>query len=132
MHPKKKVMVFGVFDGLHEGHVAVLNEAKKFGDYIIAGVAQDHIVWELRGRLPKNKFEDRFEHLEREDLVDKVVIGDHELNSWDIVKKHRPDVVVMGYDQDVLKSELERNFAKLGFSPEIKIVHTYEENFPNS
>src|SRR3989344_2779333 len=118
MHPKKKVMVFGVFDGLHEGHVAFLNEAKKFGDYIIAVVAQDHIVWELRGRLPKNNFEDRFEHLE--------------LNSWDIVKKHRPDVVVMGYDQDVLKSELERNFAKLGFSPEIKIVHTYEENFPNS
>jgi len=36
-----KSMVFGVFDGLHEGHLFFLDEAQKYGDNLIIVVASD-------------------------------------------------------------------------------------------
>jgi cytidyltransferase-like protein len=49
---KKKittVMVFGTFDGIHDGHRYFLNEAKKFGDKLVVAVAKDTTVKTLKG-----------------------------------------------------------------------------------
>lgn len=123
-----KVMVFGVFDGLHEGHRAMLKEAKTYGDYLIAAVAQNHIVQHLKGHLPKIDIGERIAHLEAEDGIDEVVIGDAELGTWEVVKKYKPDVIALGYDQQLLKENLERNMNKLDYTPEIKIMKSYEPN----
>lgn len=96
-------MVFGVFDGLHDGHKEFLKEAKKYGEYLIVVVAQDHIVNHLKGHEPKLNVGDRLAHLEKIDGVDEVIIGDRELSTWEVVKKYQPDVVVFGYDQDTLR-----------------------------
>lgn len=37
-----RVMVFGVFDGLHPGHRAFLRQARKKGDKLIVVVARDN------------------------------------------------------------------------------------------
>jgi len=124
----KKVMVFGTFDGLHEGHRAMLKEAKALGGYLFAVVAQDHIVMHLKGHLPQRNFSDRFEHLEKADGVDKVVIGDAEIGTWNIVKRHKPEVIGIGHDQHMLKSDLEFQIKnkKLGYKPEIVMLHYVE------
>ena len=34
----KKVITYGTYDLLHEGHIRLLKRAKKLGDYLIVGV----------------------------------------------------------------------------------------------
>jgi len=128
----KKVMVFGVFDGLHDGHRAMLKEAKGYGDYLIVVVAQDHIVKHLKGHLPKINLAERMIHLQEEDYVDEVVIGDAELSVWEVVKKYQPDVIALGYDQNLLKEDLEKHLPQLGLKPEIKVMKSFEPNIYHS
>jgi cytidyltransferase-like protein len=127
-----KVMVFGTFDGIHEGHRAMFKEAKKHGDYLIAVVAQNHIVQHLKGYLPKLDLAERIAHLEAEDGVDEVVIGDAKLGTWEVVKKYRPDVIACGYDQNDLKKDLEANLPKLGYNPRVVLLSAYEPNVYHS
>ncbi len=53
MTSQKKVMVTGCFDLMHSGHVAFMNEAKKFGD-VYACIGNDENVFQLKGRYPVN------------------------------------------------------------------------------
>jgi cytidyltransferase-like protein len=122
-----KVMVFGVFDGIHEGHRAMLKEAKEHGDFLIAVIAQDHIVEHLKGRLPGINLLKRFEHLEDVDSVDKVVIGDAELSLWNVVNVHAPHVIALGHDQNSLKEDIENNIDKLEKKPKIVVLKNYEK-----
>ena len=122
----RKVMVFGVFDGVHEGHRHFFEEAKKFGDELIAVVATDEVVEILKGKSPINNLAKRVAHVEAEDGVDEAVVGDMEMGSWDIVKKIRPDVVAVGYDQKELKENLESSLSDFDWQLEIKTVSAHK------
>ena len=124
----KKVMIFGTFDGLHEGHRAFFKEASAQGDYLIAVVAQDHIIQHIKGHLPQLNLAERFDHLKKEDEVDEVVIGDSKSGTWGVLKKYKPDIIALGYDQGVLRQDLEANLKELDWQPIIKIMPAYEPN----
>lgn len=128
----RKVMVFGVFDGVHEGHRYFLKEAKALGNYLIVAVAQNHVVEHLTGHQPHVDVSERFSHLEREDDVDEVVIGDAALSVYEVVKKYRPDVIALGYDQAMLKEDLEKNRDKFDWPIEFKVISAYEPNIYHS
>ena len=128
----RKVMVFGVFDGVHEGHRAFLREAKTYGDYLIAVVAQDPVVEILKGRAPRANLAERFEHLKTDDSVDEVVVGDAELGAWEVLGNHRPHVIALGYDQRALKEELETHIEELDWRPELKVMSSYEPSVRHS
>lgn len=127
-----KVMVFGVFDGLHNGHKAMLAQAKTLGDYLIAVVAQDHIVEHLKGQLPAVNMEERIGHLMSADRVDKVVAGDRELGVWEVINQEQPDIIAVGYDQTLLKLDLQKHFSDFKKVPEIRILDAYEPNIYHS
>ena len=92
----KKVLVGGVFSILHPGHVAFLKKAKRYGDKLIVIVASD--------KTAKKKGKNIFSAKERAEIiaslkfVDKVYIGDSE-DRTKLLKRIRPDVIVLGYDQ---------------------------------
>ena len=123
---KKKVMVFGTFDGLHDGHKAFLKEAKKYGDYLIAVVPSDNIVERLKGIPPKLTLSKRIKHLGNVDNVDSVIVGDDELGSWKVLQKHRPDIIALGHDQNLIKEDLERYLSKSDWKPEIRILKKFK------
>ncbi len=125
-------MVFGSFDGIHDGHRAFFKEARSHGDYLIAVLAQDHIIEHLKGRAPKLNLTERFEHLNKEDGVDEVVIGDKELSAWEVVQKYQPEIIAVGYDQTLLREDLEKHLVRLGVQPDIKVMSAYEPDIYHS
>ena len=48
----KKVITYGTYDLLHQGHINLLQRAKALGDYLIVGVTNDNFDREReRGKL---------------------------------------------------------------------------------
>ena len=103
---RRPVMVFGVFDGLHEGHRAFLKTAKRLGDYLIVVVAPDSVVFRLKGQNPSRGVLDRMKSLRLEDRVDRVIKGDSRLGTYAAVKRFQPHVIALGYDQKALAKDL--------------------------
>jgi len=122
--PKDNIaMVFGVFDRLHPGHVDFLRQAKEHGDKLIAVVTGNEIAVELKKKKPNQSENERLEAVENVDFVDHSVLGDHELGSYAVIKKYKPDIICLGYDQHALKEDLEERM-KRGFIPRIRLVYT--------
>ena len=46
----RKVITYGTYDLLHQGHINLLQRAKALGDYLIVGVTSDNFDKE-RGKL---------------------------------------------------------------------------------
>lgn len=122
----KKVMIFGVFDGIHKGHRDFFREAKTYGDYLIAVVAQDHIAEHLYGKPPTVNFADRFAHLEREDEVNQIVIGEPTTSITNLVKRHHPDAVVLSDRQNLILEDLEKHKEDISFPFTIHILEGHE------
>lgn len=103
-----KVMVFGTFDIIHDGHKHMLNEAKEYGDYLIAIVARDKTVCAVKGRSPKNDENLRLQNLKKIKIADKVMLGCLG-DKYQTIKEERPDIIALGYDQQVFVDELSNN-----------------------
>ncbi|MBI4086351.1 MAG: adenylyltransferase/cytidyltransferase family protein [Candidatus Liptonbacteria bacterium] len=128
----RTVMVFGTFDGIHDGHRAFLREAKHHGDYLIAVVTPDYIAGHLKGKEPRADVEKRIKMLEEEG-VDKAVEGDDELDAWNVIKKYKPEVIALGYDQHALRESVEANLANFNWRPEITVLGAHQpEKYHNS
>lgn len=50
----KKVITYGTYDLLHQGHINLLKRAKALGDYLIVGVTNDNFDRD-RGKLNVRK-----------------------------------------------------------------------------
>ena len=67
----KKVMAFGSFDVLHNGHEHYLKEAKSCGDYLIVIVAKDKNIARFKGRKPKNDEGHRLKQVRKLNFVER-------------------------------------------------------------
>ncbi len=103
-------MIFGTFDIFHPGHQSFLEQAKKCGDYLIVVVARDETVVKVKKQGTINNERKRLETIKKNELSDKVVMGSLG-DKYEVLKKHKPDVICLGYDQkffvDKLKDKLE-------------------------
>lgn len=95
---KKIVFTNGVFDLLHEGHIASLSQAAQEGDFLIVAVNGDSSVKKLKGEnRPINHESSRALMLASLLVVDAVIIF-HEDTPLELVKQLLPDVMVKGGD----------------------------------
>lgn len=125
-HILKKVFCFGVFDGIHAGHIHMLKEAKNYGDYLIVAVTQDHIVEQLKSRKTRNPLLKRIDQLRLTGLVDLVVTGDAEIMTWQTLQSHAPQVIALGYDQQKIKHVLDSAILQFSFPTEIVVLSALE------
>lgn len=116
----KKVMVFGVFDLMHEGHRRFLADAAKEGERMIVVVARDEVVRKLKGKTPRQSEEERRLAVAQLTAVSRAVLGDADSGAYGVIKKHQPDMICLGYDQDALAEDLEEKI-KIGAIPTIPI-----------
>ena len=92
----KKILVGGCFNLIHPGHIYFLKEAKKLGDELIVVLTNDKNNKKPYAVSAKK----RRENLESLNIADKILIGDSK-NKTKIVKKVKPDLIVLGYDQEL-------------------------------
>jgi rfaE bifunctional protein nucleotidyltransferase chain/domain len=97
--PRPLVMTNGVFDILHRGHVAYLEQARELGASLVVAVNSDASVKRLgKGEdRPLNTLDDRMAVLAALAAVDLVVSFDHD-TPHDLIVAARPDVLVKGGD----------------------------------
>jgi FAD synthetase len=94
----RTVVVFGTFDILHPGHLAFLRAAKRHGDRLIAVVTRDGRAKTAKGRKPFFNELERLAMVSALDMVDRALLGDTG-REWTVVRRLRPDVICIGYDQ---------------------------------
>ena len=94
----KKVITYGTYDLLHQGHINLLRRAKDLGDYLIVGVTNDNFDRE-RGKLNVcNNVLERVEAVKATGLADQIVIEDYFGQKIDDIQKYNVDIFAIGSD----------------------------------
>lgn len=100
----KKVLVAGTFDIFHLGHLYFFKEAKKMGDKLIVVIGSDKIT-KKNGKKIIHTQKERAELIKSLRIVDAIHLG--KIKILESIKKIKPDVVCVGYDQTI-PNEIEK------------------------
>jgi D-beta-D-heptose 7-phosphate kinase/D-beta-D-heptose 1-phosphate adenosyltransferase len=91
----------GVFDILHEGHIASLSQAAGEADYLIVGLNSDASVKRLKGESrPLNKQSSRALLLASLLIVDAIIVFEED-TPLELITAIMPDVMVKGGDYTI-------------------------------
>lgn len=110
-----RIMVFGTFDMLHEGHLDLFRQARALAPepYLIVSVARDASVARIKGGKSRHTEAERLALVGGNELVDESVLGD-EVGYIGHIRAAQPDIIALGYDQhgeyvDHLEADLTRS-----------------------
>ncbi len=93
-----KVITYGTYDLLHQGHINLLRRAKELGDYLIVGVTSDSFD-RGRGKLNvRNNVLERVEAVKATGFADEVIIEDYLGQKIDDIQKYDIDIFAIGSD----------------------------------
>lgn len=103
---EKVVFTNGVFDLIHQGHIAYLYDTAQCGSKLVIGLNADASVKTLaKGPArPIKDQESRALILAAMQFVDAVVIF-NDSTPWDVIQKLEPSVLVKGGDYDPLEED---------------------------
>jgi FAD synthetase len=120
----KIVLIGGVFDIVHPGHIHTLKDAKSQGDILVVVVARSSTA--LKINKHRKIYHD--EYLRRELVssiryVDYAIIG-REGTLYDTVEFVKPDIIALGYDQIHTEKEIAVNCSKRGINTQVIRLNT--------
>jgi rfaE bifunctional protein nucleotidyltransferase chain/domain len=100
--PRPVVFTNGVFDVIHAGHVAYLDQARQLGASLVVAVNTDASVKRLNkgDERPLNPLDDRMVVLAAMAAVDLVLPFDQD-TPYELITATLPDILVKGGDYDV-------------------------------
>lgn len=123
----KKVLVFGTFDILHEGHRFLFKEAKKHGDFLIVVVARDKTVSRVKKRKTVFNEEKRLQAVLGVSDVDYAFLG-YVDDVYKVLDDVGPDVICLGYDQSHFVDKLEGELKKRKLKTKIVRLPPFKEH----
>jgi FAD synthetase len=120
----KVVLVGGVFDVLHPGHIHTLKAARAQGDILVVVIARNSTA----NKIKKDRKIYHNESLRRDlvsslSLVDLAVIG-KEGTLYDTVEIVKPDIIALGYDQAHSEKEIAENCRKRNLNVRVVRLNT--------
>ena len=93
-----KVITYGTFDLLHEGHIRLLKRAKQLGSYLIVGVTSDDFD-KARGKINvQQSLYERVEAVKTLGIADEIIIEEYEGQKIDDICKLNIDIFTVGSD----------------------------------
>lgn len=111
-----KVITYGTYDLLHQGHINLLRRAKELGDYLIVGVTSDSFD-RGRGKLNvRNNVLERVEAVKATGYADEVIIEDYVGQKIDDIQKYDVDIFAIGSDWEG-KFDYLNEFTKVVYLP---------------
>lgn len=111
-----KVITYGTYDLLHQGHINLLRRAKELGDYLIVGVTSDSFD-RGRGKLNvRNNVLERVEAVKATGYADEVIIEDYVGQKIDDIQKYNVDIFAIGSDWEGLFDYL-NEYTKVVYLP---------------
>ncbi len=111
-----KVITYGTFDLLHQGHINLLKRAKELGNYLIVGVTNDAFDRD-RGKLNvRNNVLERVEAVKSTGLADQIIIEDYMGQKIDDIQKYNVDIFAIGSDWEG-KFDYLNEFCKVIYLP---------------
>ena len=123
-------LVYACFttDIIHEGHLNIINEAKKYGD-VIVGVLDDAALVRF-DRFPTISLDERVELVKGIEGVSKVIVQ-KDISYKAVIEEYKPDYVIHGDNwlEGPLKAihdEVERDLSAYG-GKIIDVPYTYNE-----
>lgn len=94
----KRVITYGTYDLLHEGHIRLLKRAKALGDYLIVGVTGDGFDL-TRGKINvQQSLVERIEAVKATGLADQIIVEEYEGQKIDDIKRYEVDIFTVGSD----------------------------------
>jgi len=128
MSRKTRIMVFGTFDGLHEGHLNFFKQAKNLikNSFLIVSIARDTNVARIKKKPPFLNENERMILVKNCPLVDKVVLSGVKNHIPHIVKEC-PDIIALGYDQKEYIQNLKKGLKNKNISAKIMRLRPYKE-----
>ena len=94
----KKVITYGTFDQLHQGHINLLRNAKALGDYLIVGVTSESYDY-YRGKLNvQQSVSERIESVRATGLADEILVEEYEGQKIDDIVQKGVDIFAIGSD----------------------------------
>ncbi|MDH5816033.1 MAG: cytidylyltransferase family protein [Candidatus Nezhaarchaeota archaeon] len=123
---RKRVMVAGVFDIIHPGHIYLISKAAELGDVVVV-VARDSTVERLKGRRPVVPEDQRLEVVKNIKGVSEAVLGNEGEDMLKIVEELKPDVILLGPDQNFDEEKLRKDLELRGLKVEVlRLREIYE------
>lgn len=111
-----KVITYGTYDLLHQGHINLLRRAKELGDYLIVGVTNDNFD-RNRGKLNvRNNVLERVEAIKATGLADQIIIEDYVGQKIDDIQKYDVNTFAIGSDWEGQFDYL-KEFCKVHYLP---------------
>lgn len=93
-----KVITYGTYDLLHYGHIRLLENAKKLGDYLIVGVTAEDFD-KSRGKINvQQSLMERMEAVRETGIADEIIVEEYEGQKIDDIKRYDVDIFTVGSD----------------------------------
>lgn len=112
---KSTVLAFGTFDLLHGGHRSFLKQAAKLGATLVVAVSRDRVVRRLKGQHPIHHERQRLARVAALPYVTNAVLASADPSRrFTFIKRIRPSVIALGYDQTHFTNNLHRDLRAHG------------------
>ena len=117
-----RVIAFGVFDPLHEGHKNFLRQARALGDHLTVVVAHDSAVRAYKRREPRLSEAERLAVVKGlVGVVDVAILGRETADRYHILGEIDFDIVALGYNQKPTDEEVRAHLDEKG-KYQVKVV----------
>ncbi|MFQ6011066.1 MAG: adenylyltransferase/cytidyltransferase family protein [Nitrososphaerales archaeon] len=112
------VFTGGTYDIIHPGHIHTLKSSKGLGDVLAVSIARDETVLKNKGHYPTNNERERAKMIGAIRYVDAALLGS-EGDIFEILKRVRPQVITLGYDQKHDEANIDKELKRRGLRSRI-------------